>query len=42
MMATATTRMLVVTAADHVPGPPQGHWTYEAYAALHDDIVTDG
>jgi hypothetical protein len=27
----------MVTTADHVPGPPQGRWTYEAYAALHTD-----
>jgi Uma2 family endonuclease len=37
MMATATPSVSVVTTADHVPGPPQGHWTYEAYAALHND-----
>lgn len=36
-MATATPNLSVVTPADHVPGPPQGHWTYEAYAALQDD-----
>ena len=27
----------VVTPADHVTGPPQGHWTYADYAALQDD-----
>ncbi|HYU75487.1 MAG TPA: Uma2 family endonuclease [Ktedonobacteraceae bacterium] len=26
-----------VTPADWVPGPRQGHWTYEAYAALPND-----
>lgn len=26
-----------VTPADWVPGPPQGSWTYKAYAALPDD-----
>jgi Uma2 family endonuclease len=26
-----------VVPADWVPGPPQGSWTYEAYAALPDD-----
>lgn len=36
-MATATPNLSVVTPADHVPGPSQGHWTYEAYAALQDD-----
>ncbi len=27
----------VVTTADWVPGPPQGSWTYDDYAALPDD-----
>src|SRR5260370_7667026 len=27
----------IVTAADDMPGPGQGHWTYEAYAAIPDD-----
>src|SRR5947209_2719065 len=27
----------VVTPADWVPGPPQGFWTYDDYAALPDD-----
>ena len=27
----------VVVRADHVPGQPQGRWTYDAYAALPDD-----
>jgi Uma2 family endonuclease len=26
-----------VIRADHVPGPPQGSWTYEEYAALPED-----
>lgn len=26
-----------VVPADHVPGPKQGHWTYNHYAALADD-----
>jgi Uma2 family endonuclease len=30
-------RLSVVTPADWVPGPPQGSWTYEDYAALTDD-----
>src|SRR5947209_18001139 len=29
--------VLVVTPADNVPGPGQGNWTYEDYAALPDD-----
>lgn len=29
--------LTVITRADHVAGPPQGHWTYAAYAALPDD-----
>jgi len=29
----------VVTPADWVPGPPQGFWTYEDYAALPDDGI---
>ena len=36
-MATATDILPVVTPADHVAGPPQGHWTYADYAALPDD-----
>lgn len=27
----------MVTAADHVPGPGQGRWTYRDYAAIPDD-----
>ncbi|NOK62326.1 MAG: Uma2 family endonuclease [Chloroflexi bacterium AL-W] len=27
----------VVTPADHIIGPPQGHWTYTDYAAIQDD-----
>ncbi len=27
----------MVMPADHMPGPEQGHWTYEDYAALPDD-----
>ncbi len=27
----------VTRRADEVPGPPQGCWTYEAYATLRDD-----
>lgn len=28
----------IVTPADWVPGPPQGSWTYDDYAALADDV----
>ncbi|TMC86986.1 MAG: Uma2 family endonuclease [Chloroflexi bacterium] len=35
-MATSE-RLSVVTPADWVPGPPQGSWTYDDYAALPDD-----
>ncbi len=34
---TTTDRQSVVTLADWVPGPPQGFWTYDDYAALPDD-----
>ncbi len=27
----------MLTPADNVPGPEQGHWTYDSYAALPDD-----
>lgn len=27
----------IIVRASHVPGPPQGQWTYAAYAALPDD-----
>ena len=30
-------RIPTVMPADHVPGPKQGHWTYNHYAALSDD-----
>jgi Uma2 family endonuclease len=36
-MATTTDELSVVTPADWVPGPPQGSWTYDDYAALPDD-----
>jgi Uma2 family endonuclease len=36
-MPTTTDELSVVTPADWVPGPPQGSWTYEDYAALPDD-----
>src|SRR5437667_6934456 len=26
-----------VIPADHIPGPAQGHWTYNNYAAIPDD-----
>ena len=32
-----TEELSVVTPADWVPGPPQGSWTYEDYAALPED-----
>ena len=32
-----TEELSVVTPADWVPGPPQGSWTYEDYAALPND-----
>ncbi len=32
-----TEELSVVTPADWVPGPPQGSWTYDDYAALPDD-----
>jgi len=32
-----TEEPLIVTPADWVPGPPQGFWTYDDYAALPDD-----
>jgi Uma2 family endonuclease len=34
---TVTNVLPVVTPADHVAGPLQGHWTYTDYAALPDD-----
>jgi hypothetical protein len=27
-------RYLTTTQADHIPGPPQGEWTYDDYAAI--------
>ena len=32
-----TEELSAVTPADWVPGPPQGSWTYDDYAALPDD-----
>jgi Uma2 family endonuclease len=29
--------LAMLTPADHVPGPQQGEWTYDSYAALPDD-----
>lgn len=26
-----------ISRADHIPGPPQGSWTYEAYCSIPDD-----
>jgi len=36
-MTTTTDELSVVIPADWVPGPPQGSWTYDDYAALPDD-----
>src|SRR2546421_5106221 len=36
-MTTTTDELSVVTPADWVPGPPQGAWTYDDYAALPED-----
>ncbi len=36
-MITPKEELSVVTPADWVPGPPQGSWTYDDYAALPDD-----
>ncbi len=36
-MTTISNRQTVVTPADNVPGPRQGHWTYDHYATLPDD-----
>ena len=36
-MATTHRQNDIVTPADWVPGPKQGHWTYDDYAALPDD-----
>ena len=35
-MITPREELSVVTPADWVPGPPQGSWTYDNYAALPD------
>lgn len=37
MTTTSSDVIPVVSPADHVPGPPQGQWTYDDYAALPDD-----
>ena len=37
MTMTSSGRVPMVMPADHMPGPRQGHWTYEDYAALPDD-----
>ncbi|MBV9228067.1 MAG: hypothetical protein JOZ18_02050 [Chloroflexi bacterium] len=36
-MTTTLERFTVVTPANWVPGPKQGHWSYNHYAALPDD-----
>lgn len=36
-MTTTPDRIAIVTPANDVPGPVQGHWTYYHYAALPDD-----
>lgn len=36
-MAIEAEELSVTTRADHVPGPPQGRWTYEEYARIPDD-----
>ncbi len=36
-MTTTSGNVPAVTAANWVPGPKQGHWTYNYYAALPDD-----
>jgi Uma2 family endonuclease len=36
-MATKSDELQVVTPADWVPGPKQGDWTYDQFAALPDD-----
>jgi len=36
-MITSKEELSVVIPADWVPGPPQGSWTYDDYAALPDD-----
>jgi Uma2 family endonuclease len=36
-MTTTAESLPMVIRADHLPGPPQGCWTYEDYAALPED-----
>lgn len=36
-MSTSPDVLPVVVRADHVPGPPQGCWTYDDYAAIPED-----
>ena len=36
-MTTAPASLPTVHPVDHLPGPPQGRWTYADYAALPDD-----
>lgn len=36
-MTTSIEALPMVVRADHIPGPPQGEWTYEAYAVIPDD-----
>ena len=36
-MTMTSDRLPMVMRADWIPGPAQGHWTYEEYAALPDD-----
>lgn len=36
-MTTSVEPLPMVVRADHIPGPRQGEWTYEAYAAIPDD-----
>ena len=37
MTMTSPGRVPMVIPADHIPGPGQGRWTYEDYAAIPDD-----
>ena len=37
MTTTSDNSPTTVLPADDIPGPQQGHWTYEAYAAVPDD-----
>ena len=36
-MSVTETPLPMTVRADHVPGPPQGCWTYDDYAAIPDD-----